>query len=401
MAGRTDGGKDGRDMAEPAQSLFPSDAAAEPARHSTGILPSQTLTELIREGAILADSEIEPGQIQPASLDLRLGDVAYRVRASFLPGDGHTVRQKIESVVMHELDLTTGAVLEKGGVYIVPLQEAVRLKKGQSGAANPKSSTGRLDVFTRLITDYSAKFDRVAEAYRGPLFLEVSPRTFSIVVRTGSRLMQLRLRRGHPPATAAGTRRLHERVGLIRGETDEPGDITSSEVPIGIDLRGDPQTGVVGYKAKAHTGLVDVDASGDYNPADYWDPIPANAGNTLILDPNAFYILASKEAVTVPPDYAAEMTPFNARHGEFRVHYAGFFDPGFGASEAGGAGSRAVLEVRSYEVPFLLEHGQTVGQLVYERLTDVPDKIYGNAGLGSSYQKQGLKLSRHFRAWPQ
>ncbi len=386
-------------MAEPAQSLFPSEAATAAPRHTTGILPSQRLAELVHEGVIQADSEILPAQIQPASLDLRLGDVAYRVRASFLPGENRTVRQRIESVAMHELDLTTGAVLEKGGVYIVPVQETVRLKKGLSGAANPKSSTGRLDVFTRLIADYTTNFDRVADSYRGSLYMEVSPRTFSIVVRTGSRLMQLRLRRGRPPATAAGTRRLHERVGLIRDGSDEPGDITTSQVPVGIDLRGDPATGVVGYKAKAHTGLVDVDASGDYDPTEYWEAITANADHTLILDPNAFYILASKEAVTVPPDYAAEMTPFNARHGEFRVHYAGFFDPGFGASEAGGAGSRAVLEVRSYEVPFLLEDGQTVGQLVYERLTDVPDKIYGT-GLGSSYQKQGLKLSRHFRDWP-
>lgn len=399
MDDRARSDEDGRDMPQGAQSLFPNEADVAPPRHTTGILPSQTLAELIREGVILADRKIQPAQIQPASLDLRLGPVAYRVRASFLPGEGATVRQKIESVAMHELDLTQEAVLEKGGVYIVPLQEEVRLKKNISGAANPKSSTGRLDVFTRLITDFATKFDRVAEAYRGPLYLEVSPRTFSIIAREGSRLMQLRLRRGNPPSTAVGTRRLHERVGLIRDDNEKPGGVTTSQVPVGIDLRGDPATGVVGYKAKAHTGLVDVDASGDYDPAEYWDAITANANRTLILDPNAFYILASKEAVTVPPDYAAEMTPFNPRHGEFRVHYAGFFDPGFGASEAGGAGSRAVLEVRSYEVPFLLEDGQTVGQLVYERLTDVPDKIYGK-GLGSSYQKQGLKLSRHFRDWP-
>ena len=399
MAGPAHSGEDGRDMAEPAQSLFPNEAATAAPRHTTGILPSQRLAALIDEGVIQSDGAIQPAQIQPASFDLRLGEVATRVRASFLPGEGRTVRQRIEAVAMHELDLTNEAVLEKGGVYIVPLQEGLRLKKGLTGAANPKSSTGRLDVFTRLITDYSTNFDRVAEAYRGPLYMEVSPRTFSIVVRKGSRLMQLRLRRGHPPATAAGTRRLHERVGLIRDDSDEPGDITTSEVPVGIDLRGDPATGIVGFKAKAHTGLVDVDALGKYDPAEYWDAITANAERTLILDPNAFYILASKEAVTVPPDHAAEMTPFNARHGEFRVHYAGFFDPGFGDSQAGGAGSRAVLEVRSYEVPFLLEDGQTVGQLVYERLTDVPDKIYGK-DLGSSYQKQGLKLSRHFRDWP-
>ena len=387
-------------MAKHVESLFPppEDGTGSRAHHTTGILPSQAIRDLIGEGVIAAAEPIAQDQIQPASLDLRLGPVAYRVRASCLPGAGHTVRQKVETVGMHEVDLTKGAVLERGGVYIVPLLEELRLKKGLSGVANPKSSTGRLDVFTRLITDYATRFDRVEPFYKGPLCVEISPRTFTIVVREGSRLIQVRLRRGHPPATAAGTRRLHERVSLIRQDedTDALAERISSDVPVSVDLCGDPETGIVGYKAKAHTGLVDVDAVGQYDIAEYWEPIKANASQTLILDPNAFYILASKEAVTVPPDHAAEMAPFNPLHGEFRVHYAGFFDPGFGHSEAGGAGSRAVLEVRSYEVPFLLEHGQTVGRLVYERLMDTPDKVYG-ADLGSSYQRQGLKLSRHFR----
>lgn len=366
--------------------------------HTTGILPSQAIRDLIAEGVISAAEPVAPEQIQPASLDLRLGAIAYRVRASCLPGETHTVRQKIEAIGMHEVDLSSGAVLERGAVYIVPLLEELRLKKGFSGVANPKSSTGRLDVFTRLITDYATQFDRVAEQYKGPLYVEISPRTFTIVVRKGTRLIQLRLRRGHPTATAAGTRRLHERVSLIHGEEDGDSlsDRISSDVPVSVDLRGDPETGIVGYKARAHTGLVDVDAVGACDIADYWEPIPANESGTLTLDPNAFYILASKEAVTVPPDHAAEMAPFNPLHGEFRVHYAGFFDPGFGHSESGGAGSRAVLEVRSYEVPFLLEDGQTVGRLVYERLTETPDIVYGTQ-LGSSYQRQGLRLSKHFR----
>ena len=395
-------------MARQVESLFPElgptseptleDEAALRPHHTTGILPSQALRDLVGEGVIASAEALAPGQIQPASLDLRLGGVAYRVRASCLPGSGHTVRQKIEAIGMHEVDLSSGAVLERGAVFIVPLLEELRLKKGFSGIANPKSSTGRLDIFTRLITDYATQFDRVAAEYKGPLYVEISPRTFTIVVREASRLIQLRLRRGHPPATAAGTRRLHERVNLIHDgdDGDSLAERISSDVPVSVDLRGDPETGIVGYKARAHTGLIDVDAVSAYDAADYWEPIPANESRTLTLDPNAFYILASKEAVTVPPDHAAEMAPFNPLHGEFRVHYAGFFDPGFGHSDSGGAGSRAVLEVRSYEVPFLLEDGQTVGRLVYERLTETPDLVYG-AQLGSAYQRQGLKLSKHFR----
>lgn len=385
-------------MTKPADTLFP--AADDPvAAHSTGILPSQAIRDLIGEGVLAGTPAIAEDQIQPASLDLRLGSTAYRVRASFLPGPAHTVRQKIDSLGMHEIGLKDGAVLERGGVYIVSLAEEAHLKKDMTGVANPKSSTGRLDVFTRMIADYAQRFDRVEESYRGPLYVEISPRTFPVVVRAGSRLVQLRLRRGHPAPTIVGTRRLHERVGLIRGEGDtDLGARISREVPVSVDLKGDPATGIVGYKAKAHTGLIDVDKTGAYAVTDFWEPVMANAAATLILDPDAFYILASREDVTVPPDHAAEMDPINPLHGEFRVHYAGFFDPGFGHSESGGTGSKAVLEMRSFEVPFVLEHGQTVGQLVYERLIAVPDKVYGGAALKSSYQRQGLKLSRHFRA---
>ncbi|MBM3502840.1 MAG: 2'-deoxycytidine 5'-triphosphate deaminase [Alphaproteobacteria bacterium] len=368
--------------------------------YSTGILPSQTLRECIRDRII--GSLLDPlgeDQIQPASIDLRLSGRAFRVRASFLPGERYTVKEKIDVFGMHEIDLREGAVLERGCVYIVPLQEALRLPRRLYGVANPKSSTGRLDVFTRLITDHGTEFDRVEEGYKGPLYAEISPRTFSVVVRQGSRLLQLRLRRGTPRPTDAMARRLQEEVGLIGTPEIAEGELAKrihGGVPVSVDLKGQGDRALVGYKAKAHAGLVDVDRVGGYAIDDYWDPIHANAGRTLILDPNAFYILASKEAVTVPPDYAAEMAPFNPLHGEFRVHYAGFFDPGFGFTAAGGEGSRAVLEVRSYEVPFLLEDGQIVGKLLYERLTATPDRIYGQ-NLGSNYQRQGLKLSKHFR----
>lgn len=378
--------------------LFPdeNDAAEPERRYNTGILPSQEIHALIDSGALRADPPILAGQVQPASLDLRLGTVAYRVRASFLPGKGRTVQSKIDDLRTYEIDLTNDAVLERDGVYIVPLLESVRLRRGLFGAANPKSSTGRLDIFTRLIADQATEFDRIPEGYNGPLYAEVSPRTFSIKVRQGSRLVQARFRRGTPTPSAAATQRLHDRVGLLNapdGDEIALGTI-DREVPVSVNLRGRDGDGLVGYKARAYTDLVDVDRVGGYRAADYWEPVYA-PNNSLILDPNAFYILVSREEVRVPPDYAAEMLPINPLKGEFRVHYAGFFDPGFGYSEDDSAGSRAVLEVRSFEVPFLLEHGQTVGQLIYEPLTRPPDRVYGQ-GIGSNYQRQGLKLSKHF-----
>lgn len=378
-----------------ADGLFP-DLPPPPPR-PTGILADRQLRELAAAGRIAADPPIGEDQIQPASIDLRLGPVAWRVRASFLPGRGHRVADKLEQFEMHRIDLTGGAVLERGCVYIVRLLESLDLPPGVSGAANPKSSTGRLDVFTRLIADHTTEFETVGERYRGPLYAEISPRTFSVLVRRGSRLNQLRLRRGQPLP--------FDRVRRVPRDAEAPidaggtGSDTRKWEPIGVDLEGDPETGLVGYRAKPHTALIDIDRVGACDALDYWEPVRRRAGRPaeLILNPGEFYILMSKEPVRVDRDHAAEMRPYDTRVGEFRVHYAGFFDPGFGMEATGGAGARAVLEVRSHDVPFLIEHGQTVCQLVYERMMDIPDKLYG-AGLGSSYQGQGLKLSKHFRA---
>lgn len=352
-----------------------------------GILPCQALARCIGpEGAIRAAVPVADEQIQPASLDLRLGAKAYRVRASFLPGAGHRVADKLADFAMHEMDITAGAVLERGCVYIVPLLESLALAPDTSAVGNPKSSTGRVDVFTRLITDYGSQFDRVRPGYSGPLYAEIAPRTFSILVREGSRLSQLRLRRGvdgdDPLARFAG------------GDGD-----AARVLPVSVDVRGGAD-GLIGYRAKAHAPLIDIDRKAHYDIADYWEPVIARGSRGLVLDPGEFYILASKEAVAIPPDEAAEMIAYDTLVGEFRVHYAGFFDPGFGHAAAGGAGARAVLEVRSYEVPFVLEHGQTVGRLVFERLTEPPDKLYGVAAVQSSYQRQGLSLSKHFRQPP-
>ena len=357
-----------------------------------GILPAQKIRELIAAGRIRADAAIAAAQVQPASLDLRLGTVAYRVRAIFLPGARLIVEEKLKTFALHEIRLAEGAVLETGCVYVVPLQEELALPPGISAAANPKSSTGRLDVFTRVIASTAGAFDQIPAGYAGSLYAEICPQTFPVLVRCGSLLSQIRFRRGEAARTDAELAHLHREQRLVSTET---ADIAGG-IALSVDLAGEFGEGIVGYRAKRHTGLVDVDSPGAYCLTDYWEPIRASADKRLILDPDQFYILASKEAVHVPPDYAAEMIPFNPLVGEFRVHYAGFLDPGFGHAEAGGAGSRVVLEVRSHKVPFILEDGQIVGRIIYERLTETPDAIYG-MGIASHYQGQGLKLSKHFR----
>jgi dCTP deaminase len=369
---------------------------------TTGLLPSQMLREAVALGReILSPQPIGDDQIQPASIDLRLGEVAYRVRASFLPGSRASVRDKLDQLSMHRIDLTAGAVLEKDCVYIVPLLEFLSLRKRTSAAANPRSSIGRLDVFARVITDGGTEFDRVREGYKGPLYAEVSPRAFSILVRTGSRLVQLRIRRGSPVFSDTALRRLHEEVGLLEAPTGalREREAIRNGLAFTADVVGDGATGIVGFKARRHTDVIDVDRISHYDPREFWEAVYAHSGPAdrgVVLDPNDFYILASREAVMVPPDHAAEMLPYDTFVGEFRVHYAGFFDPGFGVPEIGGAGSRAVLEVRSHEVPFLIEHGQILGRLVYERLIARPDKLYGG-NIGSSYQRQGLTLSKVFK----
>ena len=358
----------------------------------TGILPDHEIAALFEAGALTAARPLDGDQIQPASLDLRLGQKAWRVRASFLPGPDKLVSDKLDRLKLHEIDLTNGAVLETGCVYIVPLLEALGLPAEISASANPKSSTGRLDIFTRVMTDHGHEFDKIPAGYTGPLYLEVSPRTFPIVARTGSRLSQIRFRKGNALLSESELQDLHRAEMLV---ATEPPNISGGGIALSIDLGGEKGS-LVGYRGKHHTGLVDVDKRAAHDVLDFWEPLYNHGAGDLVLDPDEFYILVSREAVHVPPLHAAEMTPFDPLVGEFRVHYAGFFDPGFGHSAAGGTGSRAVLEVRSHEVPFILEHGQIVGRLVYEHMLSRPKALYG-ADLKSNYQAQGLKLSKHFR----
>ena len=338
-----------------------------------GVLPSQQLRAAVAAGEISAASGIVDDQVQPASLDLRLADHAYRVRASFLPGRRRAVREILDNMAMHRIDLAKGAVLEQGCVYIVPLEEQLALPDHVSGTANPKSSTGRLDIFARVISDHGEAFDRIRPGYKGPLYAEVSPRSFSVLVRPGQRLVQLRLKRGGMAVAGDELAEMHRRVPLVNATAEEA--ILRDGIAFTVALTPVGPNGMVGYRARRHSGMIDLDRIAHYDPAEFWDPLSARGDETLILDPDAFYILASREHVTVPVDHAAEMQAYDTEMGEFRVHYAGFFDPGFGDPSVGGAGSRAVLEVRSHEVPFRLEDGQIVGRLVYEPLADRPDRV--------------------------
>jgi len=357
---------------------------------NTGVLSDRQIAAMIADGSISASAPVETGQVQPASLDLRLGTTAYRVRASFLSGRTRSVAERLDQFKMHEIDLTGGAVLEKGCVYVVPLMESLSLPKGMSGAASAKSSIGRLDLLTRVITDHGVEFDRVPDGYYGPLYVEICPRSFSVVAAPGQMLNQIIFRFGKTRISDEDLAALHAKTPIVSGEA-----VISDGLGFSVDLR--PDSGdLVGYRAKPHTGVVDLSRLNHYDPADFWEPVHTDAG-WIILDPGAFYILVSREAIAIPPDCAAEMAPYLAMVGEFRVHYAGFFDPGFGWDGAGGAGSRGVLEVRCHEAPFVLEHGQVVGRLVYENMAEVPEQLYG-VGIKSNYQGQGLKLSKHFKS---
>ncbi|EJF75396.1 2'-deoxycytidine 5'-triphosphate deaminase [Bartonella alsatica] len=359
---------------------------------SSGILADDDIQALIDNNILKALWPFDAAQIQPASLDLRLGDKAYRIRASFMPGANVKVLDKLERLKLHEFDLRNGAVLETGCVYIVPLLESLALPDILSAVTNPKSSTGRLDIFTRVITDNAQEFDKICAGYHGPLYLEISPRTFPILVHTGSRLSQLRFRKGHSYLNEIELHTLHTYETLI---SDDLPNISAGGLGLSINLKGD-ENGLVGYRGKRHTSVIDIDKHAVADILDFWEPLFDRGQRELILDPDEFYILVSREAVHIPPLYAAEMTPFDPLVGEFRVHYAGFFDPGFGHMEAGGKGAKAVLEVRSHEVPFILEHGQIIGRLVYEHMLNRPSALYGHDA-GSHYQAQGLKLSKHFK----
>ena len=363
--------------------------------NNTGILSDIEIQNLLDNEIIISSSKIDNEQVQPASLDLSLGNKAWRVKSSFLPGTKNKVTDKISRLAMHEIDLTNGAVLEKGCVYIAEISEFLNLDPDVSASANPKSSTGRLDIFTRLIVDYANEFENVKPGYNGPLYIEISPRTFSILVKSGTRLNQIRFRRGNYLLNDEETKNLHEKVNLVSGYENFL-DIRNG-IPLSIDLSGG-RDNLIGYRARKHTDLINLENINYYKKDPFWETVTSNdlTSEGLVLNPDEFYILASREFITIPETHAAEMVAYDTKVGEFRAHYAGFFDPGFGLIKNGINKTRAVLEVRSHDVPFLIEEGQTVCRLIYEKMSTLPKKVYGGKGTSSNYQSQGLKLSKHF-----
>ena len=364
-----------------------------------GVFSSQILESLISQGLLKSDEPIEAGQIQPASMDLRLGDKAYRVRAGFLPGEGNTVMSRMEELKMHEVDISESGVLEKGAMYIIPLMESLDLPTDIHGLASPKSTTGRLDILTRLICDDGTSFDQVPEGYTGRLYIEVSPITFSIIVHKGDKLNQLRLRKGHSVLTDAELVKLDQETSLVYnndGQVESP--MFCEGVWLSVDLDGKNGNEIVGYRARKNAPLVDLQKIAHYDIEEFWEPIYKPSSGKLILNPEDFYILASRECLRVPAQYSAEMMAYETQAGELRVHYAGFFDPGFGcdAGGEGGFGTTGVLEIRSHDVPFVLEHGQRICRMVYEKLSAVPEKIYSQ-NIGSNYAGQTLKLAKQFK----
>lgn len=392
-----------------------------------GILPVQKLKILHEAGVIRAQEgyPVEEDQFQPNSIDLRLGEVAHRVRCSFLPED-ETVQQKIEKLHQYTFSIEDGAILEPNCVYIIPLIEELVLplntystqqklfngvkipdhfrlvsEENLSARANPKSTTGRLDIFTRVITDYSHRFEEIEQGYRGKLYLEVVPKSFPVKVRTGHRLNQLRIRHGHTVISDEDLLRIHHHDPLLFGEDGCPLDMDRIKVNDGLFLSVNLQSPgleageVVGYKARKNRDMIDLDKINHYDIEDFWEPLVSRSGDHLILEPEAFYIFASKERCRIPPHLAAEMIAYDTGSGELRTHYAGFFDSGFGGT-AEDRGARAVLEVRSHDVPFLIEDGQTFCSMKFEPNMEIPEFIYG-ADIASNYQGQGLKLGKHFR----
>jgi dCTP deaminase len=376
--------------------LFPDFPVTDELQHSTGVLPSQTIRRLIAAGRIGSPIEITDDQIQPASIDLRLGPVAYRVQASFLPGRYSSVAKKVRDLQIAEIDLTNPTVFEKGCVYIVPLLEELNLPSDLIVKANPKSTTGRLDVFTRLITDYGTEFEWVPKRYRGKLYAEIVSRTFTVKVVMGTRLNQLRFIRGTPPSTDRMLLELDEKENLVYEDEDSPGTANIDQgLRISVDLSGDNDD-TVAYKARQNAPVLDLSQKNFYESSEFWETINPPKRNGLVLQPGDFYLLSSREKIRVPPHFAAELVPYDPAMGELRIHYAGFFDPGFGYGLSDIFGTKAVLEVRAHEVPVLLEDRQIIGRLIYSRMTGPPERIYGSS-IGSNYQQQGSMLSKQFK----
>jgi dCTP deaminase len=378
------------------------DASAASVVSGGGVLPDHELRAAVDKGWIAAPVSLGDEQFQPASLDLRLGPIAYQLRASFLPFR-ETVQDRLDGdgdLVIDRLSLAEGATLQRGSVYLVPLLESLALPAAVRGRSNPKSTTGRLDIFTRVITDRTPRFDEIAAGYQGPLYLEVSPQSFPVRVHAGASLNQLRLLAGDGAVTDATLRAIYEAGPLLYDDDEHPIPVSrvtlNDGLCMGVDLSGRATGGIIGYRAHPNPPAVDLARIGHYDPAEFWEPIKRPSRDAYILEANRFYILVSKERIRVPPEFAAEMVVYDAGAGEIRTHYAGFFDPGFGFGDGSVRGTKVVMEVRAREVPFLVYDGQTSFKVWFERLRSRPGRVYG-VGLRSSYQHQTLSLSKHFK----
>ncbi|HET6795256.1 MAG TPA: 2'-deoxycytidine 5'-triphosphate deaminase [Acidimicrobiales bacterium] len=367
---------------------------------TAGVFPRQLLVAAHQAGWIDAGDR-KVVHFQPASLDLRLGETAYRMRCSFLP-NGEEVRHKMKQYVIDEVDLRReGAFLDVGRPYLIQLEESLNLPGFVAGKANPKSSTGRVDVFTRVITDGGNRFDEIPPGYSGPLWLEVVPLSFAVRVNQGLALNQLRLSIGRSLLTDEELRREHgetpllyrDRAPLAADELD-----LSDGLFLSLDLRPEgSRDGGPAYRARENAPPIDLSRERTAQPEEFWEQVSVDEPGRAILSRKGFYLLMSREAVVIPPGLAAEMTAYDPTSGELRTHYAGFFDPGFGYDAAGDVrGSRAALEVRVHDVPFLVEHGQPVCKLTFERMIEEPDVLYGAEG--SHYQGQTGSLGKHFLA---
>ncbi len=364
-----------------------------------GILTYNLLKDIVKQGVVRCETPVEEVQYQPASLDVRLGKIAYRIQSSFVPGN-RTVDDVLQGLLMYPIDLESNGILEKNQVYLVPLMESLCLSQHLRVRANPKSTTGRLDMLARVISDYNSRFDEIRAGYRGKLYLEVVPKSFTVRVKPGLSLNQLRFIQGDYLIDDPELKALYQREPLLYDAEDQPIGLDQADIQDGllmsVDLQGEKNQGIIGYKAKKNSDIVDLSRIGYYDVADFWEPICRHKEDQLILEPEEFYLLRSKEKVRIPPDCSAEMVAYDIGAGEFRVHYAGFFDPGFGYGAGNIPGTYAVLEVRSHEVPYRISHGQPFCKIQYGRNIEAPQVLYGS-GTTSNYQRQRLSLSKQFK----
>ncbi len=358
-----------------------------------GTLPDEGIAALIEAEAIASGSGIDGTQVQPASLDLSLGEAAWWMPGSVLPLPGEPVEALLERFARCRLDLSRPEVFVRGQVYVVRLDERLALPEGLAAYANGKSSIGRIDVQTRVLTDENPRYDKVPPGYRGPLYLEVIPKSFDIRVRAKDRLNQAIFYRDRRRLGAAALAEVHGRCPLVRA----PGEgLAGFRRNSGLLLTLDLEQPVVGWVAKRSLEPIDLAQVHFHDPSEYFDPIPKPRRGALFLSREAFYIFSTHERVVVPPELAAEMLPYDTSAGEFRAHYAGFFDPGFGWGAAGElGGTPAVLEVRPYEDDLLVRHRQPVCKMAFEQLTAAPRQLYGQ-GQSHYAEQRGPRLSKYF-----